>query len=367
MALCRIFPYMFLVISVLPTVLSQENHHTSQVQVHRRQYAIEEEGETVLDCFPSCEFTSCGSGSNTCGLNRRNPINNISWFEENATNTSTASLLKREWKIGSEDGTHLETKAFPWTIDEVNAYVYNQVVNNWDTQYGQLRGFFINGTPWLPDGYCGFEACRVDGKVLDPRTLLGTTSDRLRTRQAHFWESYTNGKPNAVGTDDSDSITAFDERMIFFLRNQPVDRSTANKGVFTEAYPKSKPTKNHPYLVPSGDPLENGNFNQPDDDTQVFIMTPADDVENPTKKNPKLKYTKRVARVQRALRSYLGRGAKIVIVPYFRKNTDLEPYNTDQRGMALFQYDPDADGKGSKQWRLFYENRVFQGDVAYKS
>lgn len=92
-------------------------------------------------------------------------------------------------------------------------------------------------------------------------------------------------------------------------------------------------------------------------------MTPADDDANPTDPEPVLKYDKRVRRLQRALRSYLGRRADIITVPYFRINTDLETANTDQRGMALFQYDPDADGKGKRQWRLFYENRVYVGSI----
>lgn len=93
-------------------------------------------------------------------------------------------------------------------------------------------------------------------------------------------------------------------------------------------------------------------------------MTPAAENQKSNTRVPQIKYPNRVRRVERALRSYLGRKITIVRVPYFRINTNIEASDTDERGMALFQYDPDADGQGKRQWRLFYENRVFQGDVS---
>lgn len=96
---------------------------------------------------------------------------------------------------------------------------------------------------------------------------------------------------------------------------------------------------------------------------QVFYATPRrDDLAVDSNGQPYLKYQKRVARVEDALRAYLGSGISIIRYPYSRLDSSRGESATqaDPRGLYLFQYDTDADGNGRKQWRLFYEDSVYK-------
>ncbi|KAH0282138.1 hypothetical protein M436DRAFT_86613 [Aureobasidium namibiae CBS 147.97] len=275
---------------------------------------------------------------------------------------ATGGLSRREWKIGSNTGNQLITQHSGWTIDQVNSYVFNQVIHNWDNQYGVLRGLFSghDESAVSAEDTFGSSAFQLGSNGLHGCQVVTVVSKRA-VWMAHFWESYTNGKPNRVEISPRSGITAFDERMIYFLTGRSVDLATADKGKYDQAYPDYAPTKNHPYLTPTGDPLDKTNFNQPGDETKVFIMTPLSDTS--TLKKPFLKYQRRLERVEQALISYLGPDITVVFVPY-KRIEDLAEQDTDQRGLALFQYDPNADGHGLRQWRLFYENRVVVGNVS---
>ena len=56
-------------------------------------------------------------------------------------------------------------------------------------------------------------------------------------------------------------------------------------------------------------------------------------------------------------------GIEVQMVAYFALNTkdprDKEIQNTNERGMCLFQYDPNAE-PGKRGWRLFYEQNFKQ-------
>ncbi|GAB7353822.1 hypothetical protein MBLNU459_g4196t1 [Dothideomycetes sp. NU459] len=150
--------------------------------------------------------------------------------------------------------------------------------------------------------------------------------------------------------------------VLFEASSQMVNPATASPGRYTVPYPAHRPTRIHPYLVPDGNPLNNANFNQHKDNTRVSIMTPQSD-DSGTNEQPKPKYPKRLEVVYGALKAYLGDDITITPYLYDRINTEVEEQDTDQRGLALFQYDPNADGNGQRQWRLFYENIYFYDTV----
>lgn len=71
--------------------------------------------------------------------------------------------------------------------------------------------------------------------------------------------------------------------------------------------------------------------------------------------------------MEKAFRDRLGRQPKVYRVPYkrldYRKPEEEALENKSNRGMHLFQYDTDSDGKGKKAWRIFNEMRYMVKDV----
>jgi hypothetical protein len=82
-----------------------------------------------------------------------------------------------------------------------------------------------------------------------------------------------------------------------------------------------------------------------------------------------LRYPKHVASITDAFKTQLG-GKKPAIYTY--KYVTLDPDNVPAdekkmyettRGTALFQYDPDSDGRGKRAWRLWFEDRFITVDL----
>ncbi|EEQ29304.1 uncharacterized protein MCYG_02123 [Microsporum canis CBS 113480] len=71
------------------------------------------------------------------------------------------------------------------------------------------------------------------------------------------------------------------------------------------------------------------------------------------------RWPKRLAEIRKAIERHIGVAPKDVTYKYIALNyndlADLALVNISNRGMALFQYDPDSDGNGQRAWRLFYE------------
>lgn len=78
------------------------------------------------------------------------------------------------------------------------------------------------------------------------------------------------------------------------------------------------------------------------------------------------KYPTKVRQL-RALLSTLVPGVQIVMKGYQRLNyaipAEREQENTNERGIALFQYDPNSDGNGQRAYRLFYQQTVYEQNV----
>ena len=77
-----------------------------------------------------------------------------------------------------------------------------------------------------------------------------------------------------------------------------------------------------------------------------------------------LRYPNHVAMISDAIKDQLG-GKKPSFVPPYKYVT-LDPDNVPadekkmyetMRGTALFQYNPDSDGKGKRAWRLWFEDQ----------
>jgi hypothetical protein len=55
-------------------------------------------------------------------------------------------------------------------------------------------------------------------------------------------------------------------------------------------------------------------------------------------------------------------GVRIDVYPYhFAKNEEIDGELDDGEGRAIFEYDPNADGYGNPDWRLWDETTFEQG------
>ena len=93
-------------------------------------------------------------------------------------------------------------------------------------------------------------------------------------------------------------------------------------------------------------------------------MTPADQEPKGAKKTARtLRYNLQIGELETALKALIpgvkiSNAKELSYVPLDLKegSADLEQENNNDRGMILFQYDPDADGQGGHWCRLFHES-----------
>ncbi|KAH9219378.1 hypothetical protein DL95DRAFT_404918 [Leptodontidium sp. 2 PMI_412] len=115
---------------------------------------------------------------------------------------------------------------------------------------------------------------------------------------------------------------------------------------------------------PKGPAIDASLFNdRRSDATKLYIYTPLQ------YKATYLKYEARYGlegEVVQTITDILGELPDIVVGPYralnFKIQAEKDELGTNARGAALFQYDPDSDGKGRKQWRLIIEKKYASGD-----
>ena len=119
------------------------------------------------------------------------------------------------------------------------------------------------------------------------------------------------------------------------------------------------PSTYKPYIPPSGPKIDPSLFDQDSDETQLLIMTPVADGQ--VAGSLKIKYPTRISAIETAIRRILNRRPRNIRYNYQRLNYDAPAdsslINESRRGMCLFQYDPNSDGKKKRAWRLFYEDR----------
>ncbi|OJJ03001.1 hypothetical protein ASPVEDRAFT_712611 [Aspergillus versicolor CBS 583.65] len=200
--------------------------------------------------------------------------------------------------------------------------------------------------------------------------LCGCTQVTLVSRRAvwmaHFWETYSHGDSDWVpslgtptaangyppGPDNTDhvaSYSAFEERIIDALSEQEPAGPTMQRG-----------RKPKDYIMPEGPPIQANLFNRPDDGTMLFVMSP-----RKSSRDNRFRYSNRVPLIMDAITDILGRRPVEYMFPYLplnmRVRRDRELAGQNKRGHALFQYDPDADGAGTRGWRLIYEGREWRG------
>jgi hypothetical protein len=164
---------------------------------------------------------------------------------------------------------------------------------------------------------------------------------------AHFWESYSHrGVNDQEPKDEPATDPLFVERILNVIRGIPVERPTP--GYKT-------------YIPPTGPAPDPDLFNRDTDETMLFISTPIAEGASITARRPKLKYVNRVGEMEKAFSNKIGKTPETIRVPYqrldYNDDNDVRLINNMNRGMHLFQYDPNSDNNGRRSWRLFNEAR----------
>jgi hypothetical protein len=93
-------------------------------------------------------------------------------------------------------------------------------------------------------------------------------------------------------------------------------------------------------------------------------MTPRDEQANPTTANPNPPvpdatsqlFPAQISSLVQTLRGMLGQGLGVTMYNYVATNDAESP-----DGIALFEYDPNADGLANPNFRLWYEQNMYDG------
>ncbi|BCS29892.1 uncharacterized protein APUU_80195A [Aspergillus puulaauensis] len=196
--------------------------------------------------------------------------------------------------------------------------------------------------------------------------LCGCTMVTLVSRRAvwmaHFWETFSHADsdwvpgapipaPDQFGTEHMVSYRQFQQRILRALRTA---EPPANPVTARGRNPKG-------YIAPEGPPIDPKLFNDPEDGTELHIMTPYVSTEEPIETTTELEYANRIEEVKAEIADILGIRPMEHVWPYrkLRWSYPDEYALVDKtcRGFALFQYDPDADGDGNRGWRIMYESK----------
>lgn len=113
------------------------------------------------------------------------------------------------------------------------------------------------------------------------------------------------------------------------------------------------------YIQPTGPGIDGTKFpSARGQNTLLFIMAPT--VRGATSNFAGLRYPNHVDSMKTAVNDQLTKRPGYKEVKYVTLDPDNVPGDEDKmfnslRGTALFQYDPNSDGKGRRAWRLWLE------------
>ncbi|KAK4505420.1 hypothetical protein PRZ48_003383 [Zasmidium cellare] len=247
-----------------------------------------------------------------------------------------------------------------------------------DDTYPDMLGFFSDDPKVSrPDGTLtagnsravsqsdtfGNTAFQYGSRGLHGCTMVAVISNR-GVWMAQFWESYSNSDGEGANHDTVDQVLR--QRVLMAIQGQTV----------TNPINPSTDPRNQ-YITPEGPALDPSLFNREDDNTNIYFMTPLDgSVTTANKKPPKppsgpAMYPNKMRAIADTINELIGGVLEDVVqYNYWRLNyansADEALIDTTERGLCMFQYDPNAFGSGKKGWRLFYEDRHYvsnEGDV----
>ncbi|USP74609.1 uncharacterized protein yc1106_01883 [Curvularia clavata] len=327
-------------------------------------------------CWSTCELSSgCGGGFCSIGslLARSDPVSSV------AANVSIEHLdvdenpLHRRTFRYSSDQRDPPTRKRP-TKGQSKSYVV-PILNQEgprDTYFGPLLSLFHDRGLSSADERAvsvqrefGSEQFQIGTNALMGCTIVILVS-KTHVWMSHLWEAYSNGG------DDSNSNRAFDERVVDFIKGRTVTNPAASPIMQNEPWRLEDPKKKNDFKVyiPPSTPGIDPNVFKSERGSQVSLYIMAPTIREATSNDFPLRYPNHVASIKNAIKEQLG-GKKPSTYEY--KYVTLDPDNVPAdekkmyettRGTALFQYDPDSDGRGKRAWRLWLEDTFFTVDLS---
>lgn len=114
--------------------------------------------------------------------------------------------------------------------------------------------------------------------------------------------------------------------------------------------------------------MDPNNFNRAGDETRAYIMSPLKDNVEESSSNTEndLRYPVKIEQLNDLLTTLVP-GIEVGVKGYRPLNYHIKAErlqeNQNERGIALFQYDPNSDGNGQRAYRLFYQQALQQENV----
>ncbi|KAL1981339.1 hypothetical protein VTN96DRAFT_2780 [Rasamsonia emersonii] len=252
-----------------------------------------------------------------------------------------APLDKRNRRIffGPEPGAWNETDPSPEELKTLQKRTITPLLQN------QLADYLIDQFQGNPDPYFG-----TPSSIADP-------SDNV-VRQELFGNT-----PFQVGTNGlcgCTVVTVVSTRAVYMGHFFEVPSWSSSASVFKQRVLN---------FFSGGGQVGQGPAMNPDlftanDDTRVYVMTPRSargNYQNYQNSN----YYGKVPRLLNTIRTALGnQDVPIAVWNYIPLECEIDGETNDElfeseRGVALFQFDPDAFGSGVRGWRILYEALQF--------
>ncbi|KAM3508694.1 hypothetical protein MY10362_001058 [Beauveria mimosiformis] len=292
------------------------------------------------DCVPQCQLDAC-KGLCSASVNRR------STDELRLETSLNNTLYKRVFNFKA--GNQWEYTAGQWpTNTEVDTYL-------WDVYQGRENAYYGPPLPTvLEASECAFSqqlqfgnrAFQILSSGLTGCTVVAIASERA-VWMAHFWQTYSNGPYRLTGEHDSINDPVFTQRVLDHISGTPVIWPALPPPLRSWFESRLSFT----YAQPFGPSVDRTLFT--DGNTLVWILTPVAVMTEPS--DCIWLYPNRIGEIITRIIQHLGH------IPLF----DVIPYATPQEGkidlpsdgMALFQYDPNSDGVGTRGYRAFFERR----------
>ncbi|KAH7317127.1 hypothetical protein B0I35DRAFT_434610 [Stachybotrys elegans] len=315
--------------------------------------------DSGVACTTKCTLNGCGSG--VCpafgGLLAKRDLDvellSNSLKHLNVTDGLQGNVLAKRifsYDVDSEDYVDRDP-----TVNEAASYLPAVFDGGENDYFGQLLPLVSaqeDERAVSQQREFGNEPFQIMSGGLHGCTVLAVVSNR-GVWMAHFWEVYSNGDWDfdSGPFDPNFYIEAFRDRVIRFMRGRREDRVR-----------RPAPSNGGPYITPLGPSIDGNLFNRRDtDETQIFIMAPV--LEGEPSGSTAYNYPTRINDMVQAVHDVLGEGnnPRLTVYGYqpleYEDEADQALINTSQKGMALFQYDPDSNGSGRREWRLFLEER----------
>ncbi|OAA35361.1 hypothetical protein BBO_08782 [Beauveria brongniartii RCEF 3172] len=293
------------------------------------------------DCVRQCELAPC-KGLCSVSVNRRGtgelPL------ETYLNNT----LYKRVFNY--QAGNQWEYTGGQWpTTGQANSYLWDVYAGGENEYYGSPLPTALDASECAVSQQVQFgnRAFQILSSGLTGCTVVVIASERA-VWMAHFWQTYSNGPYRETGEHDSINDPVFTQRVLDHISGTPViwpalppplRRWFESRLSFT-------------YAQPVGPSVDRTLFT--DGNTIVWIMAPVYVGTNPS--HNIFLYPKRNREIMKRIAEHLGHRPKFTAIPYSTPQEGRIYQPSD--GMALFQYDPNSDGVGTRGYRALFERRL---------